>query len=63
MSREIKFRAWINGGEATNFVHVMTHDLSFEECAPINDLLNVVNKWGALSPFFISDSPEHLVPY
>jgi uncharacterized phage protein (TIGR01671 family) len=49
--REIKFRAWINGGEDHDYNNVMTYDLAFEEYAPINKLLNDINEGGALMQY------------
>ena len=49
MSREIKFRAWINGGEDHNYV--MTYYLAFEEYAPINKLLNGLKEGEALMQY------------
>lgn len=49
--REIKFRAWINGGEDHNYHHVMVYDLAFEKYAPINKLLNDIKEGGVLMQY------------
>lgn len=48
---EIKFRAWINGGESSGFAHQMTYDLAFSEYAPVNGQLNAVFRSGDLMQY------------